>query len=66
MNQADTKTRIKQCRCKIHGRQFEIFRSFSPLCLDFMKLLNQGTCNFFSAINNIFYRLQCVILAWNV
>ena len=36
MKQRGTITRIKQCLRKIYGRNFEIFRSFSPTCFGFI------------------------------
>ena len=37
--QGGTITRTTQCLCKMYGQSLEIFKSFSPACLDFLKLL---------------------------
>ena len=39
MMKKGTIKRIKQCIRKIYGQNFEIIRSFSPTCFEFLKLL---------------------------
>ena len=39
MKQGRTKSRIKQCLRRIYGRNFEIFRSFSPTSFDLCVIL---------------------------
>ena len=39
MKQGGIKNKIHQCLCKIYGRHFEVFRSFSDTCTDFLDLL---------------------------
>ena len=41
MKQGGTKNRIKQILFKIYGQYFEIIRSFSHTCFNFLKLLLQ-------------------------
>ena len=66
IKQGGTVNKIKQCRCKIYGCNFEIFRSFSPMFIHFIKLLL-----WIMFINVIFLQLivsftNCIVSFWRL